>query len=147
MGLFDNSQHWRKIKKSKTEPPILYTVIYDSENHWSILTQRLGSAWPDVFPFCVFNVLLVLGLYLIDPQGEKYFLSNEGHKFIKFVVAFLFVSRVTMALGRFNSARTYIETMYKESRNLVQNICATTAHYQDQKSKEWRAEVRGRKRE
>lgn len=144
MGLFSccGPRHWRKIKKTKTEPPILYTVIYDSDNHWSILTQCLGSAWPDVFPFCVFNVLLVILLYTIDPKGETYFLSGAGHTFIKFVVAFLFVSRVTMALKRFSDARTYIGSMYKESRNLVQNLCTITAHHQDQKSKEWRAEVR-----
>jgi len=55
-------------------------------------------------------------LTLADPKGERYFLSAEGHKFIKFVVAFLFVSRVTMALGRFNEARDHLGKMYKESR-------------------------------
>ena len=69
-----------------------------------------------MFPFCVFNVLLVILLYYVDPKGETYYLSGEGHKFIKFVVAFLFVSRVTMALNRFNEARNYIGQMYKESR-------------------------------
>ena len=121
MGLFSccGRGHWSNIRTKKTEPPILYTVIYDSENHWSILTQCLGSAWPDVLPFCIFNVLLMLLLSAIDPKGETYYLSGEGHKFIKFVVAFLFVSRVTMALKRFNEARTYIGHMYKESRTFL----------------------------
>lgn len=138
MGLFDCC---RRERRKKTEPPIIYTVIYDSENHWSILTQRIGSAWPDVFPFCVFNCLLVVLLYVVDPKGEVYFLSNQGHKFIKFIVAFLIVSRVTMAMKNFNEARTYIGHMYKESRELVQTLCIITANHQDQKSKEWRAEV------
>ena len=139
MGFF--SPNWKNLRKPKTEPPVLYTVVYDSENHWSILTQRLGSAWPEVMPFCILNVMFVIALYLIDPKGEKYSLSMEGHPFIKFVVAFLFVSRVTMALSRFNEARNFIGEMYKESRELVQNVCIMTAKFQDQKSKEWRAEV------
>lgn len=108
--------HWSTIRKKKTEPPILYTVIYNSENHFSILFQRLGSAWPDVMPFCIFNCLLMILLHYVDPNGESFKLSGEGHKFIKFVVAFLIVSRVTMAMSRFNDAREGLGKMYKESR-------------------------------
>ena len=107
---------WRKLRKKKTEPPILYTVIYNSENHFSILTQRLGSAWPEVLPFCVFNVLLMLLLSYVNPGAENWKISGEGHKFIRFIVAFLMVSRVTMGLNRFNEARTHLGRMYKESR-------------------------------
>lgn len=139
MGIFSC---FRRREAKKTEPPILYTVIYNSENHWSILTQRLGSAWPDVLPFCVCNVMLMIMISYIDPGGEKvYLLSGAGHKFIGFVVSFLFVSRLTIALGRFNECRGHLGKMYKESRELVQNLCTITAVHQDQKSKEWRAEV------
>ncbi|CAB9518082.1 Zinc finger, RAN-binding domain containing 2 [Seminavis robusta] len=125
----------------KTEAPILYTVIYNSESHWSILTQRLGSAWPAVFPFCVFNVAVVLLLSYINADGPIVYISGQGHKFIRFVVAFLFVSRVTMALQRFNEARGHLGQLYRESRELVQYLCTLTAKYQDEKSREYRAEL------
>jgi hypothetical protein len=60
--------------------------------------------------------MLTLLLKVIDPTGEKYFLAIQGHKFIQFVVSFLFVTRVTTALGRFNEARGYLEQLYLQSR-------------------------------
>jgi predicted membrane chloride channel (bestrophin family) len=108
--------NWSKFKRKPTEPLILYTVIYNSADHWSILTQRLGSAWPDVLPFCIFNIILTLLLRAADPTGEKYFLAIQGHKFIQFIVSFLFVTRVTTALGRFNEARGHLEQLYEQSR-------------------------------
>ena len=108
------------MRRKKTEPPILYTVIYNSESHLSILFQRLGSAWPDVLPFCIFNMMLMIIVSTLDPDASKvYLLSGAGHKFIKFVVSFLFVSRVTIALGRFNECRAHLGQMYKESREFI----------------------------
>ena len=109
------NRHWTEVRTRKTQPPILYTVIYNSENHLSVLFQRLGSAWPDVLPFCLFNVMLMIIVSYLDVDGAKTLLSGIGHKFIKFVVSFLFVSRVTIALARFNECRGYLGTMYKES--------------------------------
>lgn len=117
MGIFSCCNPASRTRK--TQPPILYTVIYDSENHLSILFQCLGSAWPDVFPFCLFNVMLMVLVTLVDTGDHTALLSNVGHKLIKFVVSFLFVSRVTIALSRFNECRGYLGTMYKESRKCV----------------------------
>jgi hypothetical protein len=102
--------HWSEVRKKQStrEMPILYAVVYNSSNHWSILTQRLGSAWPDVLPFCIINVLVVLTLNAVDPAGEKYYLSVQGHKFIQFVVTFL--------MARFYEARGYLEELYKRIR-------------------------------
>ena len=111
-----------QTKRKPTQPSILYTVIYDSRDHWSILTQRLGSAWPNVLPFCVFNVMLTLLLKAADPSGEKFFLAIQGHKFIQFVVSFLFVTRVTVALGRFNEARGHLEQLYEQSSECQQRF-------------------------
>jgi predicted membrane chloride channel (bestrophin family) len=106
-------RHWQEV--GVTKPPQLYTVIYDSENHLSVLFQCLGSAWPKVLPFCIFNVMSMIIVSLLDVGDDKIILSGEGHKFIRFVCSFLFVSRVSIALARFNECRTYLGTMYKAS--------------------------------
>jgi predicted membrane chloride channel (bestrophin family) len=46
-------------------------------------------------------------------------LGEEGHKFMKFIVAFLVVSRVKMSIDRYNEARTNIGILFRESRKLV----------------------------
>ncbi|CAB9508769.1 Zinc finger, RAN-binding domain containing 2 [Seminavis robusta] len=83
----------------------------------------------------------MLLLSYVNADGPKYYITSEGHNFIRFVVAFLFVSRVTMALDRFNEARGHLGKLYQESRELVQYVCSMTAKYQDEKSKEYRAEL------
>lgn len=106
--------------------PHRYTVVYDSESHWSVLTQRLGSVWDRVLPYCLVNVLLMVGLhylhaYIGNHPAMQYSLElgAEGHKFMKFIVAFLVVSRIKMSLDRYNEARSNIGILYRESRELL----------------------------
>mmetsp|Transcript_25660 Transcript_25660/g.36197 ORF Transcript_25660/g.36197 Transcript_25660/m.36197 type:complete len:322 (+) Transcript_25660:423-1388(+) len=56
-------------------------------------------------------------------------------------VSFLIISRVTMSLARYNSARDNLTKMYRESRELIQNACVFTKEDQSQGAKEWRYEV------
>ena len=104
-------------------PPHRYTVIYNSESHWSVLTQRFGSIWHKVIPYCIVNVLFMIGLTYLHRYFGKHpamqfplELGSEGHKFMKFIVAFLVVSRVKMAMDRYNEARANIGILYRESR-------------------------------
>lgn len=109
-----------------------YTVSYDSGNHWSVLTQRHGSQWPLVLPYCLLNVGLMILLELSDQKKEtwrKYIeVSTQGHSFITLVVAFLLVSRVNMALGRYTLARDALESMYRGVRDLIQTTCVLTGN-------------------
>jgi predicted membrane chloride channel (bestrophin family) len=74
------------------------------------------------------------GKYSVD-------VSTQGHGFLTLVVAFLLVSRVNTGLTRYESARDSIGVMYRECRELVQNVCVFTGKNQDDLSKEWRQEV------
>eukprot|EP00523_Entomoneis_sp_CCMP467_P014236 CAMPEP_0168793738 /NCGR_PEP_ID=MMETSP0725-20121227/15246_1 /TAXON_ID=265536 /ORGANISM="Amphiprora sp., Strain CCMP467" /LENGTH=346 /DNA_ID=CAMNT_0008844535 /DNA_START=23 /DNA_END=1065 /DNA_ORIENTATION=- len=79
-----------------------YMVSYDSANHCGVVFQMWGSVWPKVLPYCIFNVLVMMGLgYLKEVKASnlKMQTSAQGHGFITVVVAFLVVSRVNIALG------------------------------------------------
>eukprot|EP00977_Amphora_coffeiformis_P010512 scaffold2476_cov193-Amphora_coffeaeformis.AAC.7 len=57
------------------------------------------------------------------------------------VVSFLLVSRVTIGLGRYTEARDGLGVMYREQRELVQNMVIFSDHCLDRAAKEWRQEV------
>ena len=73
-------------------------------------------------------------------------ITNQGHSFVGVIVAFLLVSRVNMALARFNECRGYLSLMYQETRQLITNMAAFSstgvcANCMDQSSQQWRNEV------
>jgi len=120
-----------------------YTVTYDSGSHQKVLTQMWGSVWPRVLPYCIFNVLITLGVeyaQILTPD-TNIAITGKGHSFMGFFVAFLVVSRVSFSIGRYNEARGYLGVMYRECRELIQNMVALTHFHTDERSKEWRNEV------
>jgi predicted membrane chloride channel (bestrophin family) len=97
-----------------------------------------------VFPYCLFNVLLMLTLEIVDDHYASVHIiesSSQGHSFLTLVVAFLLVSRVNTGLKRYNQARDHLGTMYRESRELIQSCCVFSNHTVDQAAKEWRNRV------
>ena len=94
-------------------------VVYDSSNHFQILCQCLGSAWPDVVPYCIANVLLMIVLTLLNGKEDRdWGISGQGHSFASLIVSFLLVSRINTALGRYSECRGFIGLMYKEASKL-----------------------------
>lgn len=67
--------------------------------------------------------------------------SRVFHTFITFVVSFLLLSRVRNGLERYNRASECLSIMYRESRELIQSVCALSADSTDASAKEWRHEV------
>ena len=57
------------------------------------------------------------------------------------LVAFLVVSRVNVSISRYNEARNYLTVMYKESREMIQNVVVLSSYEGDEKAKEWRHRV------
>ena len=73
-------------------------------------------------------------------------ITNQGHTFVGVIVSFLLVSRVNMALARFNECRGYLSLMYQESRQLITNMAALSStgaceNNTDRSSQQWRNEV------
>jgi predicted membrane chloride channel (bestrophin family) len=83
-------------------------------------------------------------LSMINDSEKNHFqiaISTQGLGFITMVVAFLLVSRVNIALGRFNEARGNLEILYRETRELVQNVCVLSNHDTSDQAKAWRHEL------
>lgn len=68
-------------------------------------------------------------------------ITKQGHTFITLIVAFLLVSRVNIALSRYNEARGCLEAMYRENRELIQNACVLSAVNTDERARSWRQEL------
>lgn len=132
----------RSVKAAKSKKVVMYTVTYDSSSHMKVIFQRLGSVWPKVFPYCIFNVALMAAIQLLhNIEGINLAISNTGHTFMSLILAFLIVTRVNISVGRYSEARNNLEIMYRESRELVQNCCVFSDHISDVKGKEWRSDV------
>jgi hypothetical protein len=120
----------------------MYTVTYDSSSHVKVLFQRWGSVWPKVFPYCIFNVILMTAIQLLhNIGGFNLAISTTGHTFMSLILAFLIVTRVNISVGRYSEARNNLEIMYRESRELVQNCCVLSDHITGIEGKEWRSDV------
>jgi predicted membrane chloride channel (bestrophin family) len=99
-----------------------------------------------VFPYCMFNVAVMLLLEIIEDRygGMAYSyleITPQGHSFLTLVVAFLLVSRVNIGLSRYNEARGHLGTMFQHTRGLIQNTCVFSSHTTHQAGKEWRHQV------
>jgi len=69
-------------------------------------------------------------------------ITPQAHQFLALVVSFLLVSRVNIALGRYNAARDCLGTMFRESRDLVQNGCVfSAADRNHEPAIQWRQEL------
>lgn len=78
-----------------------------------------------VLPYCILNVCLMLILNYIDVHYDQQWtieVTTQGHSFMTLVVSFLLVSRVNIGLGRYNQARDCLGVMYREERELIQNM-------------------------
>ena len=118
-----------------------YTVTYNSKSQWSVLTQRWGSIWGKVLPYCLLNTALMALLEILLLDGIDLNISEVGHTFLSLVMAFLLVSRVTTSLARYDAARDYLENMNKACRQFVHTACVYSNTDTSDSAKEWRLEV------
>ena len=130
-------------KRAPKNAQSTYTVSYNSESHFSVLTQMWGSTWLKVLPFCAVNVALMVVLIALRNRFDRDALrvSKQGHTFLTLVISFLLVSRVSMSLSRYMAARESLGNMYRQSRDLIQNVCAFTMHLSGRSVQEWRYTV------
>lgn len=117
-------------------------VYYETENHWDVLTQMHGSAWPSVLPYCIFNVFnVLLIMYLKEEKGIDLTFSDRGHTFMSMMVSFLVVTRSNITYSRFMEARTDLATLTKSCRELIQHAITFTRYETSDRAKQWRADL------
>mmetsp|Transcript_26744 Transcript_26744/g.39559 ORF Transcript_26744/g.39559 Transcript_26744/m.39559 type:complete len:389 (-) Transcript_26744:111-1277(-) len=123
--------------KAKSGP-----VTYDSKNWFQVLFQSLGSIWPQVIPFCFVNVVVLVGLFFLKEYDViDLTMSGQAHGYAAMLVSFLLVQRVTRGLNRYNQSRGYINLMYQETRELIQDAIIYSSRNDDEACKEWRMEI------
>ena len=120
-----------------------YSVHYDSSNHLSVIFQRHGSVWKNIWPYCVFNTLLTLpNHYILRPFIKKhiadYAVTSFGHTISIFIVSFFVVTRATMALNCYHEARDNLFKMLANTREIVSSVYIATKDDQSQSAREWR---------
>ncbi|CAJ1913228.1 unnamed protein product [Cylindrotheca closterium] len=121
----------------------VHKVSYTAGNHVQILFQMYGSAFPNVFPFVLVNVMWGLVVYYLKEHHkiDLTFHSSTGHSFMGLLVSFLIVSRSQISYGRFMSFRTHLATQYRLCRSISQLTCTYTMTNQTQGARQWRHEV------
>eukprot|EP00547_Thalassionema_nitzschioides_P001606 CAMPEP_0194210332 /NCGR_PEP_ID=MMETSP0156-20130528/8162_1 /TAXON_ID=33649 /ORGANISM="Thalassionema nitzschioides, Strain L26-B" /LENGTH=340 /DNA_ID=CAMNT_0038937661 /DNA_START=51 /DNA_END=1070 /DNA_ORIENTATION=- len=119
-----------------------YTVTYDSTSHWGVIFQSWGSIWPKVLPYCVLNVIVTIATRVIQNNLDvDISISDQNLSFLNLAIAFLVVSRVNMAVARYNKALADLQVMFRESIEIMQKAVAFTFTNTDESAKEWRNEL------
>lgn len=120
----------------------VYTVTYDSSSEIGVLFQMWGSVWPKALPYCLLNLAIaVLVQYLYDKRGLDMSISGTSHGFMSTMIGFLLVTRVSMAYQRYLDLRGCLESMTRQTREMVQNMVLLTGPFQTTSDKEWRRET------
>lgn len=128
----------------KTKPGYrIHRVSYTAQNHVQVLFRMYGSAFPQVFPFCIANFCwTVIVMFLKDNAViDLTFHSSIGHSFMGLLVSFLVVSRSKISYDRFMAYRRHLASTYRTCRELSQFATAYTFETQTGTAKEWRLEV------
>lgn len=103
-----------------------------------------GSVWPKVLPFCLFNVLVTICVYLLlEHTGiDLTFNGGLGYTFISTVVSFFVISNLGSTYGRFWEARGHLGTALYEANMLAARAALYTAHDESDRADVWRSTLK-----
>lgn len=147
LTLMDGSPYQKETgprkKEKKGDRYKIHRVSYTAQNHIQILFQMYGSAFPQVFPFCLSNFVWTLLVVALKERqiADLTFHSSVGHSFMGLLVSFLIVSRSRISYDRFMEFRRHLATTYRSCRELAQFTTVTSYETQTPQAKEWRSEV------
>ena len=117
-------------------------LIWEDTNHYEVLTQIYGSAWPKVLPYCIFNVILTcLIFYLKHYGGTDLTVNPSGHKYMAPLMSFLLVTRLKITFDCYMSQSKNLQALYKSCRDLVATLCLLSANDTGKRAKQWRQDV------
>lgn len=121
----------------------VHSVSYTAGNHIQVLFQMYGSAFPQVLPFCVINVVWTLAVEYLKQAGvaDLTFHSSVGHSFMGLLVSFLIVSRSQISYKRFMNYRNLLAQQYRMCRQLAQFTTVYSFRTQSPEARRWRQEV------
>lgn len=140
----DDDAHFPRKKKKKNGGGYrVHRVSYTAQNHVQVLFRMHGSAFPQVLPFCIANVVWALTVILLKENQivDLTFHSSVGHSFMGLLVSFLIVSRSKISYDRFMDFRRNLATTYDACREIAQFTTVYTFQTQTASAKQWRQDV------
>lgn len=147
---FDASPHRSSAMSDRYEDPDqnmkryrVHRVSYTAGNHIQVLFQMYGSAFPQVLPFVVINMLWTLAVHYLKEKNivDLTFHSSVGHSFMGLLVSFLIVSRSQISYGRFMNFRNMLAKQYRMCRQIAQFTMIYSFQNQTPEARQWRHEV------
>ena len=141
--VLSKTERKREKKKKGGGGYRVHRVSYTPHDHIHVMFRMYGSAFPNVFPFVVVNILwslLVFWLKRLD-LVDLSFHSGSGHSFMGLLVSFLIVSRSQIAYQRYMEYRKLLATCYQCCREIVQFSTVYTNYTNTDLAKQWRLEV------
>jgi len=118
------------------------TIHYDVRNHLSVLFQTHGSVWPKIIPHCIMLAVFTAIVFALDRYTFLDLrLPEFGHQLMSTIVAFLIVSRCTIALSLYFEQRGNCSNLFRGTREVVQKTCHWTEAIQSEEARQWRSEV------
>jgi hypothetical protein len=70
---------------------VIRKVLYHDRDHVSVMFQMHGSVWPQVLPFCIFNIGFTFLVYYLKVWGYDITSSTIGHKFMSTMVRSFYI--------------------------------------------------------
>lgn len=139
----NNNDSLRSSHGAKRMGYRVHRVSYTPQNHLQVLFRMHSSAFPQVFPFCVANILWAIVVMSLKEHQilDLTFHSSIGHSFMGLLVSFLVVSRSKISYDRFMDLRRKLATTYHVCRELTQFANVYTFSTTTKRAKEWRHEV------
>lgn len=126
-----------KMAKSTTSPAATRckhdlgysrTVQYSSSNNLSLICQKWGSVNRKVVPFCFVNLFICLILLTLLNYGIDLTISEFGHEFMRIILAFLVINKLSFTLGMYYEVQGHLSSMNQAVIDTVQLACAFTNH-------------------
>ena len=109
-----------------------------------MLFKLQGFVWPKVLPFCVFTIVVTIGVYYLlgHTSVDLTFNRGVGYRFISVLVSFFAISNLGSTYGRLWKARRHLGTALLECIMMVSRSVLYTAHNPSDKANAWRATLK-----
>ena len=132
-----------KKRKKKGGGYRVHRVSYTPHSHINVIFRMYGSAYPQVLPFVVANVLWTVLISILKENDitDLTFHSSVGHSFMGLLVSFLIVSRSQISYDRFMRYRRHLAECYLACRELSQHVTVFSMTEQTEAAAWWRQEV------
>jgi len=111
-----------------------------------VIFKIQGSVWRKVLPFCLFNVAITAGIWILHKSLDIHlaFDGGLGYQYMSVLVSFFIVSNVNTAYNRFWEARGFLGKALNAACMLASRAALYSSHDQSDKAHIWRAALQNR---